>query len=195
MTSLPKHEADFQECYMGKRSLERPRRWWKDDKHVGDVRLRLWTAVTIVSIVHTSGDIWTWRTIVWWWYRRGKTSDSCQSSLAIPPAVTSGSKQEERVKEMINLAFEVSFSYFEVIFICRKVLWHGANDFTFPPKEGVLRFFMALKNPLAGIEPANLVSNDNHANHYTIEDDRWKDGISITFNARNSIVRISIVRT
>jgi hypothetical protein len=59
----------------------------------------------------------------------------------------------------------------------------------------VLRFFIAIKNPLAGIEPANLVSNDNHANHYTIEDDRWKDGISITFNARNSIVRISIVRT
>ena len=37
-------------------------------------------------------------------------------------------------------------------------LRHGADGFTSPPKEGVLRIFFALKNPTAsvGFEPANL---------------------------------------
>jgi hypothetical protein len=35
------------------------------------------------------------------------------------------------------------------------------------PKEGVLRIFIALA--LVGFEPANLVSNDKHANHYTTD--------------------------
>jgi hypothetical protein len=44
---------------------------------------------------------------------------------------------------------------------CRKILRHGADSFTYPPKERVLRIFIALKNPSpsAGFEPANLGSN------------------------------------
>jgi hypothetical protein len=46
-------------------------------------------------------------------------------------------------------------------------LRHGTDGFTSPPKEVVLRIFIALKNPLtsAGIEPANLGSSGEHANH------------------------------
>jgi hypothetical protein len=38
--------------------------------------------------------------------------------------------------------------------------------------EGVLRIFIALKNPssLAGFEPANLGSKGKHANYYTTEE-------------------------
>ena len=43
-------------------------------------------------------------------------------------------------------------------------LRHGTDGFTSPPKEGVLRMFFALKNPtaLAGFEPANLGTKDQH---------------------------------
>jgi hypothetical protein len=43
-------------------------------------------------------------------------------------------------------------------FICHKTWLHGANGFTFPPKEGVLRIFIALKNPfpLSGLNPRTL---------------------------------------
>jgi hypothetical protein len=52
-------------------------------------------------------------------------------------------------------------------------LQHGADGFTSPPKEVVLRFFIALKNPspLAGFESANLESSGKHANHYITEDE------------------------
>ena len=44
-------------------------------------------------------------------------------------------------------------------------LRHGTDDFTSPPKEGVLRIFSPLKNPtaLAGFEPANLGTKGQHA--------------------------------
>jgi hypothetical protein len=47
----------------------------------------------------------------------------------------------------------------------RKVLLHAG--FTSPQKEVVLRIFITFKNPstLAGIEPANLGSSGEHANH------------------------------
>ena len=44
-------------------------------------------------------------------------------------------------------------------------LRHGTNGFTSLPKEGVLRIFFALKNPMAsaGFEPANLGTKGQHA--------------------------------
>jgi hypothetical protein len=42
-------------------------------------------------------------------------------------------------------------------------LRHGTAGFTSPPKEGVLGIFIALKNPLAGFEPANLGPRGQHA--------------------------------
>jgi hypothetical protein len=48
----------------------------------------------------------------------------------------------------MNLAFEVSsFSLQSDFFKFRKFLQHDADDFTFHPNEGVLRIFIALKNP------------------------------------------------
>ena len=44
-------------------------------------------------------------------------------------------------------------------------LQHGTDGFTFPPKQGVLRIFFALRNPTvsAGFEPANLGTKGQHA--------------------------------
>jgi len=44
-------------------------------------------------------------------------------------------------------------------------LRHGTDGFTYPPKEGVLRIFFALKNPTAsaGFESANLSTKGQHA--------------------------------
>jgi len=44
-------------------------------------------------------------------------------------------------------------------------LRHGTEGFTYPPKEGVLRIFFALKYPTAsaGFEPANLSTKGQHA--------------------------------
>ena len=48
-------------------------------------------------------------------------------------------------------------------FTCR--MRHGTDDFTSPPKGGVLRIFFALKNPTTsvGFEPANLGTKGQHA--------------------------------
>jgi hypothetical protein len=53
------------------------------------------------------------------------------------------------------------------IFIHAVNLRHGTDGFTSRPKEVVLRIFITLKNPSTsvGIEPANLGSSGEHANH------------------------------
>jgi hypothetical protein len=47
------------------------------------------------------------------------------------------------------------------------ILRHGTDGFTSPPKKVLLRIFITLKNPSpsVGIEPANLGSSGEHANH------------------------------
>jgi hypothetical protein len=70
-----------------------------------------------------------------------------------------------------NGGFE--FSLRNISIHARKVLLHavnvrhGTDGFTSPPKEVVLRIFITLKNPSpsVGIEPANLGSSGEHANH------------------------------
>jgi hypothetical protein len=65
------------------------------------------------------------------------------------------------------------FSLRNISIHARKVLLHavnlrhGTDGFTSPPKEVVLRSFINLKNPSTsvGIEPANLGSSGEHANH------------------------------
>jgi hypothetical protein len=86
-----------------------------------------------------------------------------QSSVVILPVESSGIKQEERAKRMMNLTLRNNFVYTRKwFFACRKIL-HGASGFTSPLKEGVLRIFIAS----AGFEPTNLGSNGKHANHYS----------------------------
>jgi hypothetical protein len=80
------------------------------------------------------------------------------SSLANLPAELFGSKQEERENGMMNLAFRsISVHNCKLFYTCCKTLRHGAS-LTSPPKEFVMRIFIALKNPTpsVGFEPANL---------------------------------------
>jgi hypothetical protein len=63
---------------------------------------------------------------------------------------------------MMNFAsWIISFMLRKVLLTCHKILQHGANGFTSPPKEGMLWTFIAHKNlsPSVGIEPTNLGSN------------------------------------
>jgi hypothetical protein len=83
---------------------------------------------------------------------------------------------------------------------CRKILRHGADGFTSRPNEGVLRIFIALHNPSfsAGFELANVGSNDKHAIHYTIEDDKCfshatVDWGSITKGSDDGILKFFIL--
>jgi hypothetical protein len=66
--------------------------------------------------------------------------------------------------EALNLAY-VTFLF--MILLHAVNLRHGTDGFTSPPMEVVLRIFMALKNlsTSVGIEPANLGSSGEHANH------------------------------
>jgi hypothetical protein len=50
---------------------------------------------------------------------------------------------------------------------CHKILQHGADGFTSPPKDVVLQIFIPLKNPssTAGFEPVNFGSSGKHDNH------------------------------
>jgi hypothetical protein len=70
----------------------------------------------------------------------------------------------------------VSLSYLNGSLTCRKILRHGADGFTSPPKEAVLRIFIDFKNPslLAGFEPANLGSNGKLDNNYTTGNDNQR---------------------
>jgi hypothetical protein len=68
-------------------------------------------------------------------------------------------------KEMLNFAYEVRRLIRAEFFICRKILWHGAFGFTYPPKEDVPRILSPLKIPSSSamFKPANLGSNGKHA--------------------------------
>jgi hypothetical protein len=49
----------------------------------------------------------------------------------------------------MNLAFEISlFILGSDFFTCCKILQHGGDSSTSPPKEGVLLIFITLENPL-----------------------------------------------
>jgi hypothetical protein len=59
---------------------------------------------------------------------------------------------DERSENFALHAFDL---HLQVIFTCSKILHHGASGFTSHPKEGALRIFIALKNPmtLSGLDP------------------------------------------
>jgi hypothetical protein len=73
-----------------------------------------------------------------------------------------------------NFAYEEGYLFHTLkgSLICRNILRHGTDGFISPPKEVVLRIFIAIKNPSfsAGVEPATG-SNGKNANHYTTDDD------------------------
>jgi hypothetical protein len=82
-----------------------------DDYHHHNIdkgRLRLWTAAINVLIVQLPGDILALRTTVEWCLQT-KTPDSFTRALWQSPQQSSGSKQEEREKGMMNLVFRSIF--------------------------------------------------------------------------------------
>jgi hypothetical protein len=124
--------------------------------------LRLPTGLLFIpQVIYEHGESW------WNDTDREKSSFDHQRPLEI---LTSHlvAKQEELAKKIINFAFaKYLFHTSKRSLTCRKILRHGADGFTSPPKEGVLRIFITLKNasPSAELEPANLGSNGKHANH------------------------------
>jgi hypothetical protein len=64
-------------------------------------------------------------------------------------------KQERLAKECLT---KYLFHTSKSSLTCRKILRHGAPDFSSPPKEVVLRIFIALKihSPLQGLNPQTL---------------------------------------
>jgi hypothetical protein len=101
-----------------------------------------------------------------------------QSSLAILSAKSSGSKQEERAKGMMNFALRSIFVHILAcdLFTCHEILRHGASGFI--PRKGdkspgrnvCCEFLSPLKIiASAGYEPSNFGSNGKHAKHYTTE--------------------------
>jgi hypothetical protein len=125
--------------------------------HVDGVRLCLRTVAPNGPIDHPSGDIWTWRAMVIMMMPAGDNSWLVhQSSLAALPAETSGaSRRNGRRSE--NFAYQY-LKYLEGSLTCRKILRHGTTGFTSHPKVGVLRIFIALKNPSPwpGLNPRPL---------------------------------------
>jgi hypothetical protein len=110
---------------------------------------RLWTAaitgLLFIPRVNVSGE-------PSWWCR-----------LGIPPDLSTRARWQsyqqrhlERVGGMDD-GWEYMYIWYMIrtgYFTCRKILWHGTG-FTSHPKEGVLRIFIALKNPspLPGLNP------------------------------------------
>jgi hypothetical protein len=108
-----------------------------------------------------------------WFIHQSSLLSGCSRNLV--------AKRGETGREIdAEICLSVSLPYLKKSLTCREVLRHGADGFTSPPKEAVLRIFIALKNPSlsAGFEPANRGSNSNHDNHYTIQNDtdkyRWQ---------------------
>jgi hypothetical protein len=97
------------------------------------VRLRLRTAATNWPIVHPSGDIWAWGTTMELCRQRTSPDSSTRALWQLYQKESSGSKQEERGKGMVN---SVLLSIF--VYSCLRI--------ASLPKEGVLQIFIALKN-------------------------------------------------
>jgi hypothetical protein len=90
----------------------------------------LWTAATNGSIVHSTGHIWEW-----------KTPDSSTRALWQSPSSKAGWTGEGNNKFCLtkHLSHTSKGSL-----TCRKILRHGTEGFTSPPKEDVLQIFIAL---------------------------------------------------
>jgi hypothetical protein len=105
-----------------------------------------------------------------WWYPSIENHDEMmmpavenswlvhQSSLAILPAQSSGRRNGRKRRDFTLKAFPLNS---KVIFICRKILRHGASNFISHPKDGVMRIFIALQysSPRPGLNPRPLGSS------------------------------------
>jgi hypothetical protein len=97
-----------------------------------------------------------------------------KKQFKLQPAEASEEGQGPRraVKPMMmmmamNFADEVSLSHTAEFLTYRRIIRLEADGFSSPPKEVMLRIFIALKNPhsSAAFELVNLGSNGKHDNH------------------------------
>jgi hypothetical protein len=72
-----------------------------------------------------------------------------------------------------DFSLSVSLSYLKASLTRHKILLYVAEGFTSPPKQVVLRIFIARKNTSvsAGFEHTNVGFSGKHASHYTTEND------------------------
>jgi hypothetical protein len=113
-----------------------------DDNHVDVVRPCLWTATTNGLIVHSRDDVWVWRAMVER-RRQEKTPDSSTRALC-----QSYEHSHEELGEGNGFGLRSIFVHTKKWhFSYREILRYGTSGFTSPPKEGVLRILIALKNP------------------------------------------------
>jgi hypothetical protein len=109
------------------------------------VRICLRTAVTNGSIVHPTGDMRAWRSMVIMMLAGNNFWLVHQSSLTVLPTDTSGASRGNGQRGE-NFAYQYP-KYLKGFLTCRKILRHGTSSFTSHPKEGVLRIYIAIKNP------------------------------------------------
>jgi hypothetical protein len=120
------------------------------------VRLCLRTAATNGPIVHPPGDLWAWRAMVMMMPTGDNSWLVHQSTLAVLPTETSGaSRRNGRRSENFSCQY---LKYLNGSLTRHKILRHGTSGFTYHPKEGVLRIFIALTNssPRPGLNPRPL---------------------------------------
>jgi hypothetical protein len=109
------------------------------------VRLCLRTAAANGPIVHLLCDMWAWNAMVVMMPAGDNSWLVHQSSLAVPPAETSGeSRRSGRRSENFTNQY---LKYLKGSLTYRKILRQGTSGFISRTKEDVLRFFIALKNP------------------------------------------------
>jgi hypothetical protein len=114
----------------------------------------LWWSKTDVSelrpIVHPR-VIAMWTMV--WWYRLGLTPNLSTRALWQPPVLSGGPVSRDisgasRIMDEGNGNLVCPSPWdFERLLTCSKVLRHGISGFTSHSKEGVVRIFVALKNP------------------------------------------------
>jgi hypothetical protein len=117
--------------------------------HVNAVRLHLWTPATSGPAVHPPGILYE-HGEPWW------NDIDRRKCLMHPPELYGSPTSSHLVANREELGeWNDEFSLWSIFVntskwfsTCRKILWHSADGFTFPLKEGVWRIFNALKNLL-----------------------------------------------
>jgi hypothetical protein len=111
--------------------------------HVDRVRLTSQNRGHQRAYFSSPDDMWAWKAMV----KMSAGYNSWlvhQSSLEINHQRQKAKSRNGQRSE--NFAYEY-LRYVNGYLTCRKILRHGASGFTSHPKEGVLRIFIALKNP------------------------------------------------